>query len=98
MRNNESSLGETSAQRSLAITTTWQARVGGRFVRLLLLALTVCALWLTIEDRWGRNFQFPTRYFGDSHFILGLIKLAKEGDIGLFTHITTESWVGRWLG
>jgi len=91
MNNNGSYYREASSQREPTSAATWRARVGGRYVRLLLLAFTVCALWLTLEDRWGSNFQFPTRYFGDSHFILGLIKLAKEGDIGLFTHITTES-------
>jgi len=91
MENNGSHHPEIPSRINLAITTTCQGRAGRRFIRLLLLAFTVSALWLTIEDRWGGNFQFPTRYFGDSHFILGLIKLAKEGDIGLFTHITTES-------
>jgi len=91
MENNDLHPVEIASRSNLAHTTTWRGRIGGRFVRFLLLALTVCSIWLTIEDRWGSNFQFPTRYFGDSHLILGLIKLAKEGDIGLFTHITTDS-------
>jgi len=81
---------DTSQGNYVTADSCWRCVVG-RVARLLLLTLTVCALWLTIEDRWGSNFQFPTRYFGDSHFMLGLIKLAKEGDLGLFTHITTES-------
>jgi len=59
--------------------------------RLFILILTVCAVWLTIENRWGSNFQFPVRYTGDSHYIMGLIKLVKEGELGLFTHIYTNS-------
>jgi len=98
MNNNRSYSHEASGQRSSAITTTWRERAGGRLVRLLLLALAVCALWLTIEDRWGSNFQFPTRYAGDSHYMLGLMKLAKEGDLGLFTHITTESLGAPFVG
>gem|GEM_PF-4533439 len=46
-----------------------------RIVRLFLLALTVTALWLTIENRWGGNFQFPTRYDNDAHYVLGMMKL-----------------------
>ncbi|WP_156469161.1 hypothetical protein [Cephaloticoccus primus] len=68
-----------------------RSRAAGRFGRLLLLALVVCALWLTIEDRWGSDFVLPTRYTGDAHYILAMMKLAKEGDLGLFTHITTAS-------
>jgi len=75
----------------------WQ-RTGGRLVRLLLLAITVCAVWLTIEDRWGSNFQFPVRYMTDSHYILGMMKLAKESDLGLFTHIKTESLGAPFIG
>jgi len=77
---------------------TWWSHVGGRYARLLFLAFTVCVLWLTIEDRWGSNFLVPTRYTGDSHYILGLMKLAKEGDLGLFTHITTESLGAPFVG
>jgi len=94
MKNN----GKFSFQGSLDSHQTWWRGGGGRSVRLLLLILTVCALWLIIEDRWGSNFQFPTRYVGDSHYMLGLMKLAKEGDLGLFTHITTESLGAPFVG
>jgi len=67
MNNNESYYREASDQIELATTVAWWRSAGGRYVRLLLLALTVSALWLTIEDRWGSNFQFPTRYAVDSH-------------------------------
>jgi len=76
----------------------WWSHLAGRSARLLLLALTVCSVWLTIENRWGSNFQFPTRYVGDSHYILGMMKLAKEGDLGLFTHITTNSLGAPFTG
>jgi len=68
------------------------------FPRLLGLVLVVCSLWLTIEDRWGSNFSVPTRYTGDAHYILGMMKLAKEGDLGLFTHITTKSLGAPFIG
>jgi len=76
----------------------WWGRSCGRCARLLFLALIVCTLWLMIEDRWGRNFSIPTRYTGDSHYILAMMKLAQEGDLGLFTHITTESLGAPFTG
>jgi len=79
-------------------SAVWWSRSGGRCVRLLLLALTVCTLWLTIEDRWGSDFLIPTRYTGDSHYILAMMKLAQEGNLGLFTHITTESLGAPFTG
>jgi len=79
-------------------TSDYWIRVRGGVVRLLLLALTVCVLWLTIENRWGNNFQFPTRYMADSHYILGMMKLAKDGDLGLFSHITTQSLGAPFAG
>jgi len=91
MKTNESDYSESLYPSRGVSTRAWWSRVVGRFMRLLLLALAVCALWLTIEDRWGSNFLVPTRYTGDSHYILAMMKLAKEGDLGLFTHITTES-------
>jgi len=69
-----------------------------RVLRLLLLAITVTALWLTIENRWGSRFCYPTRYEYDSHYILGMMKLAQEGDLGLFTHIYTESLGAPFVG
>jgi len=69
----------------------WRSHVIGRILRFLLLAVTVIVTWLSIEDRWGRNFQFPTRYAYDAHYILGMMKLAQEGDLGLWGHITTHS-------
>jgi len=68
-----------------------RSRVFKRVFELILLPLLVCAIWLTIEDRWGNNFSIPTRYEADSHYILGMMKLAKDGDLGLFTHIETSS-------
>jgi len=63
-----------------------------RVLRLLLLALSVCVVWLTVENRWGDDFQVPTEYGrGDILLVLGMMKLAKDGDFGLFTHITTDS-------
>jgi len=58
----------------------------------------VCVIWLTLEDRWGSNFHFPARYMADSHYILGMMKLAKEGDLELFTHITTQSLGAPFTG
>jgi len=98
MKNNDSSLGGASPQRSLAITTSWRGRVGGRVIRLFLLALTVSVLWLAIEDRWGSNFQIPTRYAGDSHYILAMMKLAEEGDLRLLSHIKTDSLGAPFIG
>jgi len=91
VNNNESYYRSDLSQIKPEIAGTWWNRARGRYIRLLLLALTVCALWLTIEDRWGSNFLVPARYKGDAHYVLGMIKLAKEGELGLFTHITTDS-------
>jgi len=98
MKANESDYSESLYPSRGVLARAWWSRVVGRFMRLLLLALTVCALWLTIEDRWGSNFLVPTRYTGDSHYILAMMKLAKEGDLGLFTHITTESLGAPFIG
>jgi len=63
-----------------------------RGLRLLLLALSLCVVWLTVENRWGSDFQLPSVYGrGDVLYVLGMMKLAKDGDLGLFTHITTDS-------
>jgi len=98
MKNNDLHPVEVSPRSNLAIGTTWWRRAGWRFIRLLLLALTVSALWLTIEDRWGSNFLVPTRYMGDSHYILAMMKLAKEGDLGLLSHIKTGSLGAPFIG
>ncbi|WP_156468855.1 hypothetical protein [Cephaloticoccus capnophilus] len=98
MNNNESYHRDFSSQRKLVLAETWWNRARGRYVRLLLLALTVCALWLTFENRWGSNFKFPTRYVTDCHYILAMMKLSKEGDLGLFTHITTKSLGAPFIG
>jgi len=66
----------------------WNCAVG-RAVRLLLLAVTVCVLWLTIENRWWGNFQLPTRYEADAHYVLGMMKLA---------HIYTDSLGAPFTG
>jgi len=89
---------ESSDKKEKIVSPSCWNRTGGRFARLLLLSLIVCAVWLTIEDRWGCNFQFPTRYMIDSHYILGMMKLAKEGDLGLFTHIYTVSLGAPFIG
>jgi len=89
---------KSSSPKDKAGGSVYWSRLGERFVRLLLLSLTVCAVWLTVEDRWGSNFQFPVRYMTDSHYILGMMKLAKEGDLGLFTHIKTESLGAPFVG
>jgi len=91
VKTSESNCRENELKRSSVITDPWWEGMAGSSIRLLLLTLTVCAVWLTIEDRWGSNFQFPVRYTGDSHSILGLMKLSREGDLGLFTHIYTNS-------
>jgi len=63
-----------------------------RGLRFLLLALSICVVWLTVENRWGSDFQLPSVYGrGDVLLVLGTMKLAKDGDLGLFTHITTDS-------
>jgi len=63
-----------------------------RGLRFLLLALLVCVVWLTVENRWGSDFQLPSVYGrGDVLLVLGTMKLARDGDLGLFTHITTDS-------
>jgi len=63
-----------------------------RVLRLLLLVFSVCIVWLTLNNRWGDDFQLPAVYArGDSLLVLGAMKLARDGDLGLFTHITTNS-------
>jgi len=91
-------LHELSSFSNPVIAVPKWSYVAGQFVRLLLLALAVCALWLTLENRWGSKFCYPTRYTGDSHYILGMMKLAKDGDLGLFTHITTKSLGAPFIG
>jgi len=98
MKANESDYPESLYPSRGAPTRAWWSRVVGRFMRLLLLALAVCALWLTIEDRWGSNFLVPTRYSLDAYYVLSMIKLAKEGDLGLFNHVTTESLGAPFIG
>jgi len=98
MGNNKTYHSESSSPRVFSSTAIWWSSSRGRCIRLFLLALMVCALWLTIEDRWGDNFLIPTRYTGDSHYILAMVKLAKEGDLGLFTHITTDSLGAPFIG
>jgi len=83
--------------RKTRLSQYWHGRIG-RIARLLLLALTACAVWLTIENRWGSNFQLPTRYDYDSHLVLGMMKLAQEGDLGLFTHVYTDSLGAPFTG
>jgi len=76
----------------------WWSRIAWQAARFLLLAITVCSVWLSVENRWGSNFRYPTRYVGDSHYILGMMKLTKDGDLGLFTHITTKSLGAPFTG
>jgi len=85
---------KSSPQKKVTVSSDFWNRA----TRLTLLALVVCAVWLTIEDRWGSNFQFPVRYMTDSHYILGMMKLAKGGDLGLFTHIYTDSLGAPFVG
>jgi len=61
-------------------------------------ALTVCAVWLALENRWGSNFQLPTRYDYDAHLVLGMMRLAQQGDLGLFSHIYTNSLGAPFTG
>jgi len=75
----------------------WHGRIG-RVARLLLLALTVCVVWLKLENRWGSNFQLPARYDYDAHYVLGMMKLAQKGNLGLFTHIYTDSLGAPFTG
>jgi len=75
----------------------WHGRTG-RIARPLLLALTVCTVWLTIENRWGSRFSLPTRYDYDAHLVLGMMKLAQQGDLGLFSHIYTNSLGAPFTG
>jgi len=98
MKSNKLNCLNASTKRSLITTDSWWGYLGGRLFRLALLALVVCSIWLTVEGRWGSAFQFPVRYTGDSHYILGMMKLAGEGDLGLFTHITTESLGAPFIG
>jgi len=87
----ESSSPEPASTRGPAVRNEIYSIIK-RGVRLLLLALSVCVVWLTVENRWGGDFQVPTEYGrGDILYVLGMMKLAKDGDLGLFTHITTDS-------
>jgi len=83
--------------RRTRLSQYWHGRIG-RAARLILLALTVCVVWLTLENRWGSNFQHPTRYDYDAHYVLGMMKLAQQGDLGLFTHIYTNSLGAPFTG
>jgi len=98
MKNSDTDSVKSSSQQENIITSRYWSRAGGCSARLILLALVVCAVWLTIEDHWGSNFQFPVRYMTDSHYILGMMKLAKEGDLGLFTHIYTNALGAPFIG
>jgi len=98
MKNSYTDSFNSSSKKEEVVNSVFWNRAGGRIARLLLLSLIVCAVWLTLEDRWGSNFQFPVRYMTDSHYILGMMKLAKEGDLGLFTHIYTDSLGAPFIG
>jgi len=98
MKDDALSHGRCLSPSHLRVSVSPDGDIAGRAVRLLLLGLMVCAVWLTIEDRWGANFQFPVRYMADSHYILGMMKLAEDGDLGLFTHITTKSLGAPFIG
>jgi len=91
MKSNELEWHDSISQINLVKTDSYWSGMAWRAFRLFILTLTVCAVWLTIENRWGSNFQFPVRYTCDSHYIMGLIKLVKDGDLGLFTHIYSDS-------
>jgi len=83
--------------RKIRFSQYWRGQTD-RVVRLLLLAATVCAVWLTIENRWGSRFSLPTRYDYDAHYILGMLKLAQQGELGLFSPIYTSSLGAPFTG
>jgi len=98
METNEVSSGVSTPARNYAVRHA-KGYVIKRIVRLLTLALAVCVVWLTVENRWGANFQSPSVYGrGDVMYVLGLMKLAKDGDLGLFTHIYTNSLGAPFTG
>jgi len=90
-------LPESNCSHKIRLSLCWNGRAG-QIARLLLLAITVCVIWLTIEDRWGSQFALPTRYDYDAHYVLGMMKLVKEGDLGLFSHIYTDSLGAPFAG
>jgi len=81
---------ESTITHKTRFPVSWSKNTG-RIARILLLAATVCVVWLTIENRWGARFSLPTRYDYDAHLVLGMMKLVQQGDIGIFTHIYTNS-------
>jgi len=83
--------------RKIQFSQYWHGQID-RVVRLLLLATTVCAVWLTIENRWGSHFSLPTRYDYDAHLVLGMMKLAQQGELGLFSPIYTNSLGAPFTG
>jgi len=76
----------------------WNSVVWRTF-RLLLLAVTVTALWCITYDRWGSDFSVPTRYnFVDTDFHLAMIKIAQEGDWPLVGEVNSASLGAPFTG
>jgi len=82
----------------LVLPPSLWSRVVWKTIRLLLLAITVIVLWLSIEKRWGSHFSLPAHYTGDALYVLGMMRLSEQGDLGLFTHIYTNSLGAPFTG
>jgi len=56
----------------------------------------VIVLWCSIYDRW--NLLLPVSTDADSGYVLGMMRLAQNGDLGLVGHIKTESLGAPFVG
>jgi len=62
----------------------------------LTLIFVVIVLWCSLYDRW--SLSLPVSTDADSGYVLGMMRLAQNGDLGLVRHIKTESLGAPFVG
>jgi len=63
---------------------------------LAFLIALVIILWCSLYDRW--NLSLPVSIDVDSGYVLGMMRLAQNGDLGLIWHIKTQSFGAPFIG
>jgi len=63
---------------------------------LAFLIAVVIVLWCSIYDRW--DLSLPVSIDADSGYVLGMMRLAQNGDLGLVGHIRTGSLGAPFVG
>jgi len=69
------------------------AQEAGLFISLI---AVVIVLWCSLYDR--RDLSLPVSIDADSGYVLGMMRLAQNGDLGLVGHIKTESLGAPFIG